>query len=194
MILDEREGKQMRGFILLKPESIQRNLVGKILCFIEDKGLKIVGLKMLTPTIKQIQELYCEHKESPHFEDLIRLSSNHPVIAIALESPIGVDSSELMKDLQGKHDVSGTIRFYYSSHPTRGVLHCSTPGSGLRESSIFFSESEINHYNKVLDDWIASNHNEHSPTMKENVKSNETKFNQGLEGRKVDLLLDPFHI
>lgn len=184
----------MRGFILLKPESIQRNLVGKILVFIEDKGLKIVGLKMLTPTINQIKDLYCEHTESSHFGDLVRLSSNEPVIAIALESPIGVDASELMKDLQGKHDVSGTIRFYYSSHPTRGVLHCSTPGSGLRESSIFFSESEINHYNKVLDDWILLNHNEHSPAKQENVQSKETKFKQGLEGRKVDLFLNPFNI
>jgi len=150
---------ELRGFILIKPEAIQRNLVGKILCFIEDKGFKLVGLKMLTPTKNQIQKLYAEHKDSLHYEKLIHLSSNGPVIAIAIQSPLGIDSAELVKDLQGKHDIAGTIRFYFSSHPSRGVIHCSSPGEGLKESLIFFSETEISHYQKVLDEWVVSTQN-----------------------------------
>jgi nucleoside-diphosphate kinase len=146
----------MRGFILLKPEAIQRNLIGKIICFIEDKGLKITALKMLTATKEQIQELYVDHKESPHYQDLINCCLDGPVVAIAVESPSGIDSAELLKDLQGKHDISGTVRFYFSSHMSRGVLHCSSPGEGLRESLIFFSEKDINNYIKVLDEWIIS--------------------------------------
>lgn len=144
----------MRGFILLKPESVQRNLIGKIICFIEDKGLKITGLKMLTPTKEQIQKLYRERMDSPHYEELIELCMDGPVVAIVMESPLGIDSAELLKDLQGKQDITGTIRFYFSSHPSRGVLHCSSPGEGLRESSIFFEETELNSYIKVLDEWI----------------------------------------
>ncbi|KAF0815842.1 MULTISPECIES: nucleoside-diphosphate kinase [Cytobacillus] len=146
----------MRGFILLKPEAVQRNLIGKIICFIEDKGLKITGLKMLTPTRDQIQSMYHDRKDSPHYENLIDLCLDGPVVAIVMESPLGIDSAEILKDLQGKHDIPGTIRYYFSSHPTRGVLHCSSPGEVYRESSIFFSENELNVYRKVLDDWIIS--------------------------------------
>lgn len=144
----------MRGFILLKPESVQRNLIGRIICFIEDKGLKITGLKMLTPTKEQIQKLYRERMDSPHYEELIELCMDGPVVAIVMESPLGIDSAEVLKDLQGKQDITGTIRFYFSSHPSRGVLHCSSPGEGLRESLIFFEETELNSYIKVLDEWI----------------------------------------
>lgn len=148
----------MRGFILLKPEAVQRNLVGKILCFIEDKGLKIIALKMLTATRQQIHELYRSHKESPHYDALIDCCIDGPVVAIAMESPSGIDAAELLKDLQGKYDIAGTIRYYFSSHPSRGVLHCSSPGEGLRESLIFFKETEINNYTKILDEWIIAKH------------------------------------
>lgn len=180
----------MRGFILLKPEVIQRNLIGKIVSFIEDKGFKIIGLKMVTPTRNQIQQLYKDHKDSLHFENLIDLCSNEPVITIAIETPPGLDSLEILKVLQGKQDITGTIRFYYSLHPNRGVLHCSSQGDGLRESQIFFSESEINSYIKVLDEWIISTHQRASLTEKEIVNHSENTLNPNLNGRHIDLFLN----
>ncbi|MGR3765957.1 nucleoside-diphosphate kinase [Rossellomorea sp. NS-SX7] len=180
----------MRGFVLLKPEAIQRNLVGKIVCFIEDKGLKIIGLKMITATEDQIRQLYGEHQTSSHYDNLINLCANGPVVAIAIESPLGIDSAELLKDLQGKHDVSGTIRFYFSSHPSRGVLHCSSSGEGVRESSIFFNESEINNYRKVLDEWIVSNHTTASSFDSSKPRNSEPLMSRGMDGRKVDLLFN----
>ncbi|WP_051287491.1 nucleoside-diphosphate kinase [Paenibacillus taiwanensis] len=155
----------MRAFILLKPEVVQRNLIGKIICFIEDKGLKIVGLKMITATREQIEELYEGHKASAHYGVLINCCLDGPVVAITVESPLGIDSAELLKDLQGKHDIAGTVRFYFSSHPSRGVLHCSSPGDGHRESSIFFSLAEINNYTKVLDQWIIANQHDVITTL-----------------------------
>lgn len=128
--------------------------MGKILCFIEDKGLKIIGLKILSATREQIEQLYRDHKESAHYENLIKASIDGPVVAIAMESPLQNNSAELLKNLQGKYYVTGSIRFYFSSQPTRGVLHCSSPGEVLRETAIFFSEYELITYNKAQDDWV----------------------------------------
>lgn len=149
----------MRGFILLKPEAIQRNLVGEILKCIELKGFKITALKMLSATREQIQELYREHKEKSHYEVLINCCLDGPVVAILLDSPIGIDTPSLLKELQGKPDTLGTLRFYFSTHPSRGVLHCSSPGDVERESAIFFKESERIQYKKVLDEWIIARDN-----------------------------------
>ncbi|PFA69825.1 hypothetical protein CN378_03390 [Bacillus sp. AFS015802] len=190
---NRKKGMKLRGFILLKPEAIQRNLVGKIVCFIEEKGLKIIGLKMITATKYQIRQLYEEHKHSSHYDDLINLCSNGPAVAVAIESPLGIDSAELLKDLQGRHDVAGTIRFYFSSHPSRGVLHCSSPGEGIRESAIFFTESEINNYHKVLDDWIISNHYIPPSYNSEKPKNSESTINKRFEGSKADLFLNPLN-
>ncbi|PNQ82325.1 nucleoside-diphosphate kinase [Paenibacillus sp. F4] len=152
----------MRGFILLKPEAVQRNLIGRILCYIEDKGLKVVALKILTATRDQIENLYQEHINSPHYQTLINCCLDGPAVAIAVESPLGIDSASLLKDIQGKPDLGGSIRYYFSSHPSRGILHCSSSGEGIRESLLFFSEPEIIKYNKALDDWLIARQTEKS--------------------------------
>jgi nucleoside-diphosphate kinase len=177
------------SLILLKPEAIQRNLVGKIICFIEDKGLKMVGLKMITPDEKQIQQLYSEHTDYPHYEDLINLTTNGPVIAIAIELPVDIDSGEQVKNLQGKHDINGTIRFFFSLHPSRGVIHCSSQGEGAREVSIFFSEEEIANYYKDLDDWIVFYSNNHSVNQDGIKKEDKQRLNKKAQSGKADLLI-----
>lgn len=148
----------MRGFILLKPEAVQRNLVGKIISMLEDKGLKIIALKMLTATRKQIEDLYGHLHHEPHYSVIIDCCLDGPVVALALETPVGVDAAQTVTDLQGKFDVAGTVRYYFASHPSRSVLHCSDTGKGDREISIFFNEEELNTYNKILDDWIVAKH------------------------------------
>lgn len=143
------------GFILLKPEAIQRNITGKIINIIEEKGLKIVALKMLSASEKQIRELYTEWTHLPYFEDMIRCSVDSPVIAMIVEAPTKSDCSLLINDLQGKYDIYGTIRHRFVTHPSRNVIHCSNNSEdALRESRIFFSESEICKYVKVLDQWL----------------------------------------
>lgn len=144
----------MKGFILLKPETIQRNLVGKIITILEEKGLKIVALKMLLATKQQIEELYGHLNEVPHYNGIIECCLDGPVIAIVVESPPPIDSSKLITDLQGKFDLYGTIRFLFVSHPSRSVLHCSEPNEGERELKIFFNERELVDYHKLLDEWI----------------------------------------
>ncbi|MEX3625411.1 nucleoside-diphosphate kinase [Viridibacillus arvi] len=144
-----------KGFVLIKPEALQRNLVGKVISTLEDKGLKIIALKMLQPTKEQIFELYKQYKDLPHFSKIIECTTDGPVVAIVVSIVGELDPSSIISLLQGRYDIPGTIRHAYSPHISRNVVHCSDDYIlADKEIPIFFSEEEIYNYNKVLDQYL----------------------------------------
>ena len=134
-----------RTFIAIKPDAVQRGLIGKIIARIEEKGYKIVAMKMLQVTDKQAAEHYAEHFGKPFYPNLVAFITSAPIVAMVVE---GEDAISGMRQLMGKTNPSnaevGTIRGDFSPYMSFNVIHGSDgPESAEREIAIYFNEDEI---------------------------------------------------
>jgi len=140
-----------RTLILLKPDALQRNLLGQIIIRFENKGLKIVGLKMMKLGETLLSEHYAHHKDKPFFKDLVNFMESAPVIAIVLE---GVEAINTVRILCGptsgrKADV-GSIRGDFSMSGQHNIIHASDSiETATKEIQRFFKEEEIFEYQKM---------------------------------------------
>ena len=122
-------------FLMIKPDGVERRLVGDILVKLEKKGLKIVAMKMLQIT-KELAEIhYQEHREKKFYEKLIKFITSGPVVAMVLE---GEGIVEIIRNFAGKTNPKeadcGTIRGDYAFDLTQNVVHTSdSPASAKRE-------------------------------------------------------------
>ncbi|MDI6881247.1 MAG: nucleoside-diphosphate kinase [Methanothermobacter sp.] len=137
-----------KTFIMLKPDAIQRRLIGKIITRLEERGLKIVAAKMLNVTKELAMEHYQEHKDKPFFEDLIDYITSAPVLALVIE---GENSIKLTRKIVGATNPQeadpGTIRGDFALHTGRNIIHASdSPRSAEREIKLFFNDDEIHDY------------------------------------------------
>ncbi|HHW41769.1 MAG TPA: nucleoside-diphosphate kinase [Syntrophomonadaceae bacterium] len=145
-----------RTFVMVKPDGVQRQLVGEIIRTFERRGLKIVGLKMLRITKELASRHYAEHQGKPFFDGLVEYITSAPVVAMVLE---GRNCISLVRQMMGATDPAkaapGTIRGSFGIDIGRNVIHGSdSPESAAREISLFFDESELLDYGLSLESWI----------------------------------------
>ena len=145
-----------RTFVMVKPDGVQRGLIGKIISRLERKGLKIVAMKMMKIEESLAEEHYVEHKEKPFFKDLIGYITSGPVVAMVIE---GKEAIKVVRTLVGKTNpreaLPGTIRGDYGMDVGRNVIHASDSlESAKREINLFFKEEEIVSYSKTDEIWI----------------------------------------
>ncbi|MEA2066308.1 MAG: nucleoside-diphosphate kinase [Thermotogota bacterium] len=145
-----------RTFVYLKPNTIKRQLIGKVLSRFEKRGLKIVAMKMVQMTDDQAEELYREHKGLDFYEPLLKFVTSGPVVVMVLEGPRAV---ELVRHTIGKTDPmeaeSGSIRGDYGVTVRKNIVHASdSVESAEREISIFFEKYELCTYSIRLDDLL----------------------------------------
>lgn len=145
-----------RTYVMIKPDGVQRGLVGEILAVFEKKGLKIVGLKMLRITSELAERHYGEHKGKPFYAPLVEYITSGPVVAMVLE---GKDAVRTVREMMGATDplkaAPGTIRATYGMDIGRNVIHGSdSPASAEREIGIFFRPEELVEYSRTLECWI----------------------------------------
>jgi nucleoside-diphosphate kinase len=134
-----------RTFVAVKPDAVQRGLVGEIIQRFEKKGFKIIGLKILQLDRQTAEKHYEEHKDKPFFAKLVNFIISGPVVAMVLE---GVNAVEVVRKLIGATNPAnadpGTIRADFAHTMERNVVHGSdSPESAEREIAIFFDESEL---------------------------------------------------
>lgn len=134
-----------RTFIAIKPDAVQRGLIGKIIARIEDKGYKIVAMKMVQVSEKQAAAHYEEHFGKPFYPNLVAFITSAPIVAMVIE---GEDAISGMRQLMGKTNPAnaevGTIRGDFSPFMSFNVIHGSDgPESAAREIAIYFNEDEI---------------------------------------------------
>lgn len=137
-----------RSFVMLKPDAVLRRLMGTVLTRFEERGLKIVAVKMMSISEELAKEHYGEHKEKPFFNDLVSYITSAPVLAMVIE---GDDCISLIRKMVGatnpKEADLGTIRGDYALETGRNIIHASdSPASAKREIALFFEDSEINEY------------------------------------------------
>ncbi|MBC2260158.1 nucleoside-diphosphate kinase [Listeria sp. FSL L7-0091] len=143
-------------YVMVKPDGVERGLIGEILAKIEKKGIKLVAGKLMQIDRKLAEQHYAEHIGKPFFEDLIGFITSGPVFAMVLE---GDDVIKTARRMMGKTNPleadSGTIRAEYAIHTNRNVIHGSdSPESAKREIQLFFEPHEILSYEKAVDAWI----------------------------------------
>ncbi|MBQ7508583.1 MAG: nucleoside-diphosphate kinase [Spirochaetales bacterium] len=134
-----------RTFIAIKPDAVQRGLIGKIISRIEEKGYKIVALKMLQVTPEQAAKHYEEHFGKPFYPNLVKFITSAPIVAMVVE---GRNVIAGMRQIMGKTNPAdadiGTIRGDFSPEMSFNVIHGSDgPESAKREIAIYFNENEI---------------------------------------------------
>lgn len=147
-----------RTLILVKPDGVQRKLVGTIISRIENKGLNLIAMKMLNVTAELSRQHYAEHVEKPFYPDLEAFITAAPVVAMIVEGPEAVSVMRtLIGATNGRAAAPGTIRGDYGCSRQMNMIHGSdSVESAAREIDIYFSANEICSYSVALSDWICA--------------------------------------
>ena len=142
-----------RTLVIIKPDAVNRNIVGEIIDRFEQKGLLIVGLKMAHLKDEQLSEHYAHHKEKPFFKELVDFMKHSPSILMVLEGIRAVDVVRLMTGVTyGVEAAPGTIRGDYSMSLSHTIIHASDTAENAEvEIKRFFEDTEIFPYKRI--DW-----------------------------------------
>ncbi|MCM3539414.1 nucleoside-diphosphate kinase [Priestia endophytica] len=145
-----------RTFIMVKPDGVQRNIVGDVVTRFEKKGFQLVGAKLMNVSEDLAKEHYKEHEEKPFFGELVDFITSSPVFAMVWE---GENAVTVARKMLGKTNPAeaevGTIRGDYGLQVAKNVVHGSDSNeSATREISLFFNESELVNYTKLINDWV----------------------------------------
>ncbi|XP_053326995.1 nucleoside diphosphate kinase, mitochondrial [Spea bombifrons] len=138
-------GLQERTLIAVKPDGVQRRLVGEVIRRFERRGFKLVGMKLLQASEVILAEHYHDLRRKPFYPSLIRYMASGPVVAMVWEGNNVVKSSRLMVgDTDSAQAKPGTIRGDYSVHISRNVIHASDSAEvAEREISLWFNSTEL---------------------------------------------------
>jgi nucleoside-diphosphate kinase len=142
--------------IILKPGAVQRGLMGRIISRFEDKGLQIVGARLMRITQDLAQRHYEPHRGKPFYEGLIKFMTSSPVLVLAVRGvgAIGV-SRKLMGATFGSQAEPGTIRGDFGVSNSFNLIHGSdSPESAEREVGLFFGPDEVLEHDRAIDGWV----------------------------------------
>ena len=145
-----------RTFLAIKPDGVQRGLVGKVISRLEEKGFKLVAMKFMLVSEELAKKHYGEHKDKPFFKGLVSFITSGPIVAMIWE---GKNVINAVRKMMGKTNPLeadlGTIRGDFAIDIGRNVVHGSdSEESAKREISIFFNEKEMINWNKEVHKWI----------------------------------------
>jgi nucleoside-diphosphate kinase len=142
--------KEEKTLVLLKPDALQRGLLGEIIHRFEDKGLKLVGLKMLRMDDVLMKEHYGKYEDKPFFGDLKKYMASAPIVAIAISGIRAVSVVRTMIGLtKGYEAAPGTIRGDFAMSIQTNLVHASDPTENPQEEvSRFFKDEELFSYQR----------------------------------------------
>jgi len=145
-----------RTFLMVKPDGVQRGLIGEIVSRFERKGLKLIAAKLMQVTPEMAERHYAEHKGKDYYEPLLKFVTSGPSFAMVWE---GENAIAIGRLLIGKTNVleaaPGTIRGDFALSTRFNLIHGSdSPESAKREIAIFFREEELLSYDRSIQPWI----------------------------------------
>lgn len=145
-----------RTFVILKPDAVQRQLVGELVARFERHGLKIVAMKFMQVSIDLAREHYAVHQARPFFNDLIAYITSGPVTAMVLEGPAAIQMVRNMVGATNPAEAApGSIRGDYGMQIGRNLVHASDgPETAQAEVALWFNASELVSYERDLERWI----------------------------------------
>ncbi|SFD73620.1 nucleoside diphosphate kinase [Bacillus sp. OV194] len=145
-----------KTFLMVKPDGVQRNLIGEIVSRFEKKGFQLAGAKLMTISRELAENHYGEHKERPFFGELVNFITSGPVFAMVWQ---GDNVIATARNMMGKTNPSeaaaGTVRGDFAVSVSNNIIHGSdSPESAVREIGLFFKEEELVNYEKTVSSWI----------------------------------------
>lgn len=145
--------KTSRTAVLVKPDGLQRGVIGDIISRFERKGLKLVGIKMLIMSDEQLSDWYQEHRDKSFFADLKSFMGSMPIVAMVWE---GIDAVPVVRKLVGttlgREAEAGSIRGDYGMSQQMNLIHASATGDDAeREIKIVFDDNELFDYHTVFE-------------------------------------------
>lgn len=148
--------KMEQTLILVKPDGVQRGLVGEIIARFENKGLRLSGLKLMQVTKELAEQHYDCHKGKPFYDGLVKFITSSPVVAMVWT---GDDAINLCRTVMGATRPSeaqpGTIRGDFAINTGHNLVHGSdSPENASREIGLFFKPQEVVDYERLLEKWF----------------------------------------
>ena len=141
-----------KSFVMMKPDAVQRRLMGKILSRFEEKGLQIVAVKLMQIDEELAKTHYGEHAEKPFFPSLVEYITSSPSLAMVIEGEEAITTIRKLVGATNPLEADlGTIRGDFGMDTGRNIIHASdSPASAEREIGLFFNEDEICDY-QIID-------------------------------------------
>ncbi|ALS78382.1 MULTISPECIES: nucleoside-diphosphate kinase [Planococcus] len=145
-----------KTFLMVKPDGVQRNVIGEIVARFEKKGYHLVGAKLMQIPTELAEEHYGEHKERPFFGELVEFITSGPVFAMVWEGEnVILTARQMMGATNPKDAASGTIRGDFAVTVGKNMIHGSDSAeSAEREIGLFFKEEELVSYEKTMNNWV----------------------------------------
>ncbi len=145
-----------RTFVLLKPDCVQRRLMGTILSRFEEKGLNVIAMKMLRVTPELSKQHYAEHVEKPFYPGLEEFITGAPVVGMVIE---GLEAISVIRGMLGATNgikaAPGTIRGDFSNSRQMNLVHASDgPEAAAREIGLYFTDAEICPFDLSITPWL----------------------------------------
>jgi nucleoside-diphosphate kinase len=144
-----------RTLVLVKPDGVQRLLVGRILARFEERGLKIVGLKLVHVDRALAERHYAVHREKPFFGGLVEFITSSPLVAVALDGPNAIAVVRTMVGATRPNEAApGTIRGDFALETAQNLIHASDGAeTAAAELALWFDANELVDYEREIDRW-----------------------------------------
>lgn len=145
-----------RTLLLVKPDGVQRQLVGRVLTRFEERGLKIVGLKLIHADRALAEQHYAVHRERPFFKGLVDFITSSPLVAACLEGPNAIAVVRAMNGATRPHEAApGSIRGDFAVETAQNLVHASdSPENAAAELALWFAPGELLEYSREIDRWV----------------------------------------
>lgn len=145
-----------RTLIIVKPDGVQRGLIGQIIARFEQRGLRIIGMKFMQVPRALAEKHYAVHQGKPFYEGLVNYIISGPVVVIALEGPNAIQAARnTIGATRPNEAAAGTIRADFALTVDRNLVHGSdSPENGQIEVGNFFTGEELVSWARTADAWI----------------------------------------
>lgn len=145
-----------QSLVLVKPDGVQRGLIGKIITRFEDRGLRLIGAKFLLVSEELAKAHYAVHEGKHFYDSLITFITSSPVMAMVWEGPDAISAiRQTVGKTRGTEAAPGTIRHDYGIQAQFNLVHASdSVENGQAEIALWFKPEELVHWKRVTEDWM----------------------------------------
>jgi len=145
-----------RTLVLIKPDGVQRGLAGRILGRYEDRGLKVVAMKLVRVDRALAERHYAVHRARPFFTSLVDFITSGPLVALALEGPNAIAVVRAVNGATRPEEAApGTVRGDFALETAQNLVHASdSPETAAAELALWFSAAELLDYEREIDRWV----------------------------------------
>jgi nucleoside-diphosphate kinase len=142
--------------VLVKPDGVQRSLIGEVISRLERRGLRIIAAKFMPVSTELAEEHYAIHQGKPFYENLIKYITSAPVMAMVWEGPNAIAAvRQTMGDTRPTEAPPGSVRHDFALEVGRNLTHASdSVENGQKEIALWFSPEELVSWTRSVDEWV----------------------------------------